>query len=116
MGTKRDTPDLEQRRSQRFKVEIPVKVHLSDSRRSTIAHGTGSNISDGGMQLFISRNLEVGQKVTLELSLPYHRKTLTLRAVIKNRVSFNYGVEFVDPSEDDRHAIVQNCRVLALMQ
>ena len=116
MGSKRDTRDLEQRRSQRFKVELAVKVHLSDSGRPTVALGTGSNISDGGMQLFISRNLEVGQIVTLEVSLPYRRKELTLRAVIKNRVSFNYGVEFVNPSEQDREVILQNCRVLALMQ
>ena len=116
MVSKRDAPDLDQRRSQRFKVELAVKVHLSDAGRPTVAHGRGSNISDGGMQLFISRNLEVGQLVTLELSLPYHRKKLTLRAVIKNRVSFNYGVEFVNPSEGDREVILQNCRVLALMQ
>ena len=116
MGSKDDTPDLEQRKSQRFRVELAVKIHFLDNGRPTTAHGTGSNISDGGMQLFISRNLEVGQKVTLELTLPYHRQPLTLRAIIKNRVSFNYGVEFVDPSEHDRQVILQNCRVLALMQ
>ena len=68
------------------------------------------------MQLFISRNFAVGQLITLELSLPYHRKTVKLCAVIKNRVSFNYGVEFLNLSEQDQEVIVQNCRALALMQ
>ena len=116
MGIERKTPELEQRRSKRFKVELAVKVHLSDAGKPSASHGTGTNISDGGMQLFISRDLAVGQLVTLELSLPYHRKKLKLRAVIKSRVSFNYGVEFLNLSEHDREVIVQSCRVLALME
>jgi c-di-GMP-binding flagellar brake protein YcgR len=116
MGIKRNAPELERRRCKRYRVDFAVKVHLACAGKASTSDGTGSNISDSGMQLFISRNLAVGELITLELCLPYHRKTLKLRAVIKNRVSFNYGVEFLNLSEHDREAILQNCRVLALMQ
>jgi c-di-GMP-binding flagellar brake protein YcgR len=116
MGIERKTPELEQRRSKRFRVEVAVKVHLTDAGKPSTSNGTGSNISDGGMQLFIPRNFALGEVISLELSLPYHRKALKLSAVIKNRESFNYGVEFLNPSERDKEAIVQNCRVLDLMQ
>jgi hypothetical protein len=116
MGIERKTPELEQRGCDRFRVDIPVEAHLSDAGKASSCHGTGTNISVGGMQLFISRAFAVRQLLTLELRLPYHRNTLKLRAVVRNCVSFNYGVEFIDPSDRDREAIVQNCRVLALLQ
>jgi hypothetical protein len=116
MGREPKTSELEQRGCDRFRVNVAVKVHLSDAGQASSCHGTGTNISVGGMQLVISKDFVVGQLITIELRLPYHRRTLKLRAVVRNRVSFKYGVEFIDLSDRDRDAIVQNCRVLSLLQ
>ena len=116
MGIERKTSKLEQRRCERFKVNVAVTVHQSEGGKASSWHGQGTNISDGGMQLFISKAFSVGQLITVEIRLPYHRKALKLRAVVRNRLSFNYGIEFINPSERDREAIVQNCRVLALLK
>ena len=116
MGIEHKTPEVEQRRCERFRLNVAVEVHSPEVGKATNWHGTCTNISSSGMQIFVSKDFAVGQLVTIELLLPYHGKELRLCAVIRNRVSFNYGVEFVNPSERDREAIVQNCRALALLQ
>jgi len=39
-----------------------------------------------------------------------------LRAAVRNRVGFEYGIEFLDISEEEREAIRKNCRVLNLLR
>jgi hypothetical protein len=104
----------ERRRYGRHKVEFAVKVHLSQDGKASSCQGTGTNVGECGIQLFISRDLAVGQTIRLELSLPYDRTTLNLHAVVRNRLGFKYGVEFRNPTERDRQIILQNCKVLAL--
>jgi hypothetical protein len=58
----------------------------------------------------------MGRWLTVELSLPYNREELKVRAAVRNRVGFEYGVEFLDISEQDREAIRRNCRVLNLLR
>jgi hypothetical protein len=38
-----------------------------------------------------------------------------LAGVIRNRHRFEYGIEFVEVSEEDRERLVRNCTALALL-
>ena len=105
-----------QRKYTRYKVSIPVKVTLADDGHVATFHGTGSNVSEAGMRVFIPREFDVSRLILLELRLPYYEERLKLRAVVRNREGFEYGVEFVNPSEHHRHVIVRNCSVLTLLR
>jgi len=102
------------RRWGRYKVEIRLKVTLAGGGQSF--HGTGTNISKGGMRVFIPRELNSGEGVMLELMLPYSKEILILRGVIRNRDGFHYGVEFINIASRDQEMITRNCGVLALLQ
>lgn len=97
-------------------MEMRLKITLSGESQGVSFHGTGTNISKGGMRVFIPRNLRMGDAVTLDIPLPYTQEQLTVRAVIRNRDGFHYGVEFVNIPARDQEMIARNCNVLALLQ
>jgi hypothetical protein len=53
-------------------------------------------LSQGGVSVYASKTLEIGTFMLVELSLPAAEKALHLRAVVRNRRGFRYGLEFVD--------------------
>ena len=56
----------------------------------------GMNISVGGMGLFAVANLHVGSPIELEFESPQSGKRHRLRAIIRHRALYLYGVEFVN--------------------
>ena len=72
------------------------------------------NISEGGLRLFIAGELQLGETISFDLSLPYS-KSVSLRGVIRNRDRYDYGVEYLQPSAAAQEAIVRNCRALSLL-
>ncbi len=105
-----------QRKALRYMVDVPVKISFTDGDKTATHHGTGTNISESGMRVFVPRDLEMGRWLTVELNLPYNREELKVRAAIRNRVGFEYGIEFLEISEEEREAIRKNCRVLNLLR
>lgn len=106
-------PDNTTRRWRRFKVEVRVRVLLGD--RAGV-FGQGSDISEGGMSLFIPAELKVGQTITCDLQLPYCTEKIKLRAVVRNRNGFRYGVEFSGTSDHEKSLITRVCKALAMVQ
>ncbi len=78
--------------------------------------GRGNNLGEGGIAAFIPVELVIGESVELDVSLPYTAQPLKLRAVVRNRRSFTYGLEFVDITPAQQRAIVRTCRALELVQ
>jgi c-di-GMP-binding flagellar brake protein YcgR len=101
------------RRWRRYRVEVRVKVVLAN--RGAV-YGQGSDISEGGMALFIPTELEPGQTIRAELTLPYCREKASLRGVIRNRDGFRYGVEFSVMSDHEKVLIQRVCHALAMVQ
>jgi len=101
------------RRWSRYKVEIRVKVVFPN--RGAI-YGQGSDISEGGMALFVPTELENGKTIQAEILLPYCREKVTLRAVVRNRDGFRYGLEFITLSDHEKSLIERVCRALAMVQ
>jgi hypothetical protein len=105
--------DPKTRRWGRYKVEVRVKVVLAN--RGAV-YGQGSDISEGGMALFIPTELEVGQTIKAELTLPYCREKVGLRGVIRNRAGFRYGVEFSVLCDHEKILIQRVCHALSMVQ
>ena len=101
------------RRWSRYKVEVRVKVVLPN--RGAI-YGQGSDISEGGMALFLPTELENGQTIVSELLLPYCREKALLRGVVRNRAGFRYGIEFLKLTDHEKLLIERVCKALAMIQ
>ena len=107
-----------ERRWPRYKVDLRLKVTLPESAVSAgrnFTFGQGSDVSEGGMAAYIPSELNVGDVMGLEFVLPYAKETISLRAEVRNRNGFRYGLEYVLISEAHQLLMRKSLQTLALM-
>ena len=76
--------------------------------RVQIVHGRTVDLSRSGAGVTVTRELAAGSEVVLCLRLP--GGTLSLRAVIIRRRGFRVGLEFVQPTAEQRLMLGALCR------
>jgi c-di-GMP-binding flagellar brake protein YcgR len=108
-------PQDEDRRWERHAVVIPVSVTVFLGSERLNLRGEASDISRGGMRLFLTRELEAGTSVILEFLIPYNTTEFVVRGVVRNRVGFNHGLEFLNPSPLQEQMIDRTCKVFKLL-
>ncbi len=105
-----------ERRWNRFHIQVRVRVSVTRAGGNVLVYGQGTDISEGGMGIFVATELNAGETVSIELMLPYSRDKLMLRAVVRSRNGFRYGVEYLGPSAYERELINRTCTALSLLQ
>jgi len=110
------TPGDDDRRWERLSVVIPVNITVFlNSERFTL-RGEASDISRGGMRLFLTREFESGTSLILEFLVPYNTMEFVVRGIIRNRHGFTYGVEFLNPTVYQQQMIERTCKVFKLLR
>jgi hypothetical protein len=104
-----------ERRWPRYRVELRLKVFLPRSEGRGFTFAQGSDVSEGGMAAYIPAEIEVGEIVGIEAALPYSKQEIALRAQVRNKNGFRYGLEYVLISEDHREQLRKSLKALALM-
>lgn len=105
----------EERRWERQSVVIPVNVTVFLDGQRTTFRGQASDISRGGMRLFVTRELPFGTSLHLEFLIPYNTTEFILRGVVRNRDGFTHGVEFLNPTAHQQQMIDRTCKVFKLL-
>jgi hypothetical protein len=103
-----------ERRWPRYKVDLRLKVMMQRGGRN-FTFGQGSDVSEGGMAAYIPAELEVGELVSVEVTLPYSKETVTLKAEVRNKNGFRYGLEYILISDENRELLRKSLNTLALM-
>jgi c-di-GMP-binding flagellar brake protein YcgR len=103
------------RRFERFEVEARVKVSVVRKGEKINFSGTAHNISVGGMALFLSGDLKVGETITVTFALIFSTQ-LIIQGVVRSRDRYEYGIEFLNPSMTQHDEIVRNLRALSLLK
>jgi len=111
-----ETTRPQQRRWERYQVKIRTKITLNTNGETLCFYGEASDVSQGGLRLFMPRDLEPGIIVLMEFSLPYNSRVMAIRGLVRNRGGFSYGVEFMKPTAYQRDTITQLCKTLQLLQ
>jgi c-di-GMP-binding flagellar brake protein YcgR len=91
-----------------FRSELDVRVRLSFQRDRVQqkCHCRSVDISEGGIGLIAPYEIDLGQALQIEfLLLP--ATPLQLRAVVRNRAGFRYGLEFLTLSAAQRQEIAR---------
>ncbi len=88
----RFAPVPDKRRSSRQWVTIPVHILAGKSR----IEGTTLNLSDHGMYLFTAANLPLEGEIQISFCPPGEKQSVQVCAVIRRKVVYLYGIEFVD--------------------
>ena len=91
---------------------LDLRAHLlmraDAGGRGLVVHGRTVDLSRSGAGVTVTRELAAGSKVVLRLRLP--EGTLELRAVITRRSGFRVGLEFVQPTSEQRLMLLALCR------
>lgn len=82
------------RRWDRLPVDLPVRVLTSKGFSTTVVHGRGTELSEGGMVLYAGILLNPGDLLELEFDTPFQSR---VPAVVRSRNGFCFGLEFVAP-------------------
>ena len=73
-----------------------------------VVHGRTVDLSRTGAGLTLTRELAAGTEVVLCLNLPCG-KPLRLRAVVIRRSGFRAGLQFVEPTAEQRLLLLEFC-------
>lgn len=98
------TSSSAERRWQRHKLDLPIRLILRrDGNTTSIISARGSEVSEGGMLVFAGTELKTGDEIGVEFTPPFSSEPIRVRAVIRNRAGYKYGVEFltISPEEKD---------------
>ena len=103
------------RRWERHAITIPVAVSLLVNGERTKFHSQATDVSRGGLSVFMTREIAIGVSVQLEFLLPYSSSPLLVRGIVRTRHGFNHGIEFVNPTPEQQEVLERTCKVLTLL-
>jgi hypothetical protein len=101
--------NFEKRKYPRFKVDLPIQYSVADS--PVVHTGRTLDASQGGLLIYISEEVEIGQRLLLSLSFYIGSEWTTVQATAevawmdihlgKDWGDFRAGVRFADISPED---------------
>ncbi|HEX8816589.1 MAG TPA: PilZ domain-containing protein [Terriglobales bacterium] len=100
------------RRFARYRTELPIIVKVLGQNGYLRVHGRCFEIAESGLGAVITSELTSGEMTTLEFDLPEQTEPFTLRAVVRHRMGFLHGFEFVGIVPSQRDQIRAFCRDL----
>lgn len=66
----------------------------------SLIEGTSLNLSDHGMYLFTAANIPLGSDIEIVFRPPEEKKPIQVSAIIRRKVVYLYGIEFMNCSEN----------------
>lgn len=108
-GAKHSPGSVELRRHPRFPLHADIRVY---SRSAGLLTGYTVDISESGISAMLKLELPIGDLVELEFELP--SGPVAIRAMVRHRTAFRYGLQFVEPEPEG--AIKATCSRLAILQ
>jgi len=100
------------RRFARYRTELPVIVRVLGEQGYVRVHGRCFEIAEAGLGAVITSELPAGEMVSLEFSIPNAPEPYVLRAVVRHRMGFLHGFEFVGLLNEQREQIRALCHKL----
>ena len=101
------------RRFPRYTLDIRLTVHVFRAGANASFWGRSSELGEDGIGGTLTGELEPGEVVSMELSLPQATYPLKLRALVRYRKGLHHGFEFLALSTEQRAAIRRVCETLA---
>jgi hypothetical protein len=100
------------RRFARYRTELPVIVKVLGQEGYVRVHGRCFEIAELGLGAVITSELTPGEMTALEFYLPSQSEPFILRAIVRHRMGFLHGFEFVGIVPAQREQIRSFCRNL----
>jgi hypothetical protein len=93
------------RRWQRYRLNLPIRLIVCREDSTRISEGRANDISEGGMLVFAGLELKAEDKVFIEFTPPYSSSPVRAPGIVRHRRGYNYGVEFLNQTREDKEQI-----------
>lgn len=106
--------DPSDRRWQRYHFDVPIRLVFENGNHTRVAEGRGTELNEGGLGLYAGIELEIGDHVEVELTVPFYCLALRLKGVVRNRPGngYYYGIQFVDSDATQKGEITLLAKML----
>ena len=104
------------RRFPRYPLDIRVSVHVFREGKTASFWGRSTEFGADGISATLTGELEAGEVVSMELSLPIAAVPLKLRAIVRYHQGLRHGFEFLARTPEQHAAIRQLCETMAARQ
>ena len=112
-GSRKPSPAIaNQRRYARFSLDIRIEVQVLRKGTSFSFWGRTSELGLDGVGATLTGELEVGEVVSADLSLPMAAHPIKVRALVRYRDGLRHGLEFLTMNKEQREALRRVCEVL----
>jgi hypothetical protein len=105
--------NLAVRRHQRLRLDTPVCLIVDRPDRVLLVNARLRDVSDEGVAVFAGVELAIDSEVQIEYTPPFNRGPLRVRAVVRNRRVYIYGLEFL-PRDGDEEQILLTLKAMLL--
>ena len=90
-----------------------IAVQIFRSGQTTALWGRSNELGEDGVGGTLTGELEPGEVVSMELSLPLAAYPLKLRALVRYRIGLRHGFEFIAINAQQRDVLQRVCEMLA---
>jgi hypothetical protein len=101
------------RRFPRYPIDLHVSIHVLRRGEGTSMWGRSNELGEDGIGATLTGELEPGEVVAMELSLPMSAQPLKFRALVRYRSGLRHGFEFLALSTSQHQELHRVCEMLA---
>jgi PilZ domain len=101
------------RRFPRYQVDTRISIQIFRKGETTSVWGRSNELGEDGVGGTVTGELEIGEVVSMELSLPLTPYPLKLRALVRYRTGLRHGFEFLAVTDQQRDVLRRVCEMLA---
>lgn len=105
-------PAAARRRFPRYAVDLRVSVQAFRADGPISLWGRSNELGADGIGVTLTGQLEPGEVVNLEVTLPANSAPLKIRALVRYRDGLRHGFEFLTLTAKQRESVNQACSVL----
>lgn len=102
------------RRFPRHQLDVRILVHIFRDGQTSTIWGRSNMIGQEGIGGTLTGDLEVGEVVGLEFTVPLSPHAIKLRGIVRFKNGFQYGFEFLAVDAMQRQSIQRACEILPL--
>ena len=93
------------RRRQRLCLNIPVCVVVEKPDKVLLVSARFRDMSDEGAAIFAGVELAIDSEIQIEFTPPFNKGPLRVRAVVRNRRGYVYGLEFLPRNSGEEQTL-----------
>jgi hypothetical protein len=106
-------PPSTSRRFPRYPIDIRISVQVFRSSGTTALWGRSNELGEDGIGGTLTGEVEPGEVVSMELSLPLLAYPMKIRGIVRYRMGLRHGFEFLAMNTEQRDALHRVCEMLS---